>query len=325
MEPPSFSGTCLKVVHERFNKTLLYFVHHANLEVTDGGSYMHLLSWVSGILLLVVRIMHCTTTKANVFFNGPHAAINFNDGFGGGDELVGNLLFNWDRQTIYHGVINVWERMPYISDIGLVRNYSKAAFNETTEMPTLAQFRGGFYPAFDLAANGVGSVVSPFRRIHNNFIIANYNALAGVNLDDGGARMLVYDNYLNYGQWGVGESCHSSQWVYGVNNMYAYTTLAGWMISSEGPSPLGTRTFYYNNTFLNFRDSDWGQIDSYMNYFPEEHMNLTQWWNNSVHSPHAENTGPRCNGGGTVFKLPMPNADVTAFAARLLAPYPLKR
>ena len=42
--------------------------------------------------------------------------------------------------------------------------------------------------------------------------------------------------------------------VYGTDNVYAYTTLAGWMISSEGPSPLGTRTYYYNNTFLNLRD-----------------------------------------------------------------------
>ena len=74
---------------------------------------------------------------------------------------------------------------------------------------------------------GKGSVVSPFRRVHNNFIVANYNALAGVNLDDGGARMLVYDNYLVYGQWGVGESCHSSQWVYVVTipDMPSYVRL----------------------------------------------------------------------------------------------------
>jgi hypothetical protein len=148
---------------------------------------------------------------------------------------------------------------------------------------------------------------------------ANYNALASVNLDDGGARMIMHDNYLVYGQWGVGESCHSSQWVYGINNIYAYTTNAGWMISSEGPSPLGTRTFYNNNTFLNLRDSDWGQIDSYMNYFKEEHMNLTQWWNNSVHSPTGKNTGPHCNGGGTSFQPPMLDSDVTALATRILA------
>ena len=52
--------------------------------------------------------------------------IAFNDGFGGGDAVVGNLMFNSNRVTIAHGVIDVWERMPYISDIGLVRNFSKA-------------------------------------------------------------------------------------------------------------------------------------------------------------------------------------------------------
>ena len=35
-------------------------------------------------------------------------------------------MFNSNRVTIAHGVIDVWERMPYISDIGLVRNFSKA-------------------------------------------------------------------------------------------------------------------------------------------------------------------------------------------------------
>jgi hypothetical protein len=54
----------------------------------------------------------------------------------------------------------------------------------------------------------------------------------------------------------VGESCHNNQWVYGVGNLYAYT--AGFfIISSEGPSPLGIRNFFYDNTFLNQRDSDW--------------------------------------------------------------------
>ena len=68
--------------------------------------------------------------------------------------------------------------------------------------------------------------------------------------------------------------------------------------------------------------ADWGQIDSYMNYFPEEHMNLTQWWNNSVHSPNGQNTGPHCKGGGSQFKLPMLDADVTALATQILAPFP---
>ena len=282
------------------------------------------------------------------------------------------------------GVVHVFR---YITDEGLVRNFSKTPFNSTSfaDAPTLEQLEAGFYPAFDPAPPGKGSVVSPFRRIHNNLLIANYNALAGVLLDDGGARVLSYNNVIAYGQWGIldlgliltvflstsctmspttcrevrssrlvglpvppphrlpvlvscssvcpaiqcrislpgaGESCHQSQWVYMVGNLYAYTTLAGFMISSEGPSALGTRTFVVNSTFMNLRDSDWGQIDSYMNYFPEEHMNLTQWWNNSVHSPTGKTTGPAAKGGGNCFSGPLSDQKATDLAATILAPYP---
>jgi hypothetical protein len=34
------------------------------------------------------------TIVGNVFFNGPRAGINFNDGFGGGDEVANNLVFS---------------------------------------------------------------------------------------------------------------------------------------------------------------------------------------------------------------------------------------
>ena len=47
------------------------------------------------------------------------------------------MMANWNRQTWAHGVLNVWERSPYIYDKGLVRNFSKAAFNTTSAMPTL--------------------------------------------------------------------------------------------------------------------------------------------------------------------------------------------
>ena len=199
-------------------------------------------------------------------------------GFGGNDRVVGNLMVNFNRQTRAHGVINQWERAPYISDIGLVRNYSKvcrkrdllheilnvmksmkndrlprqardktsgketengvffkAAFNTTDDMPTLEQLEAGYFPAYSPAPpgnkthrfapfqtkecqfiktgsgsgqtygklkkemrfrTGVGSVVSPFRRVHNNVLIANYQSLSAVTLDDGGSRMLQYNNYI---------------------------------------------------------------------------------------------------------------------------------
>jgi hypothetical protein len=144
-----------------------------------------------------------------------------------------------------------------------VRNFSKAEFNSTSAMPSLQQFEAGYSPAFSPAPPGVGSVVSPFRRVHKNLFLANYNSLASVLLDDGGSRMLMYNNYMAFGAWGVGESCHESQWVYGVNNLYAYASAGGdagggpVIIHNEGPSPLGIRTFFYNDTFLLAADATW--------------------------------------------------------------------
>ena len=43
-----------------------------------------------------------TTLYSNVAFNQPRAAINFNDGFGGGNNASRNLLFNTCRETGDH-------------------------------------------------------------------------------------------------------------------------------------------------------------------------------------------------------------------------------
>lgn len=265
------------------------------------------------------------------------------------------MMANWNRQTWAHGIVNVWERMPYIYgeigppstvrsshcfpliftelmtcvracannlilawalDAGLVRNLSKADFNSTDTMPSLQQFEAGFSPAFSPAPPGVGSVVSPFRRVHKvraiiiahhyiriisidlavllphpylgaqNFFLANYNSLASVLLDDGGSRMLMYNNYMAFGAWGVGESCHESQWVYGVGNLYAYASAGGAggggpvIIHNEGPSPLGIRTFFYNDTFLLALDSTW--CDVYGS------LNLVRWGVHACCAPHGE-------------------------------------
>ena len=49
-----------------------------------------------------------THFESNVFFNGPHAAINFNDGFGGGNVIDSNLVFNMCRESSDHGPFNSW-------------------------------------------------------------------------------------------------------------------------------------------------------------------------------------------------------------------------
>ena len=61
-----------------------------------------------------------TTLSGNIVFNIPRAAINFNDGFGGGNELTTNLLFNTCRESSDHGAFNSWDRLPYITTVSWV-------------------------------------------------------------------------------------------------------------------------------------------------------------------------------------------------------------
>ena len=50
----------------------------------------------------------------NVFFNGPRAGVNVNDGFGGGHDISRNVGFNLVRETTDHGVYNSWDRNTYL-------------------------------------------------------------------------------------------------------------------------------------------------------------------------------------------------------------------
>ena len=47
--------------------------------------------------------------SGNVFFNGPRAGINANDGFGGADDISHNLVFSTCRESGDHGPFNSWE------------------------------------------------------------------------------------------------------------------------------------------------------------------------------------------------------------------------
>ena len=44
-----------------------------------------------------------STVERNVIFNIPRAAVNINDGFGGGTRIARNLLFNTCRESGDHG------------------------------------------------------------------------------------------------------------------------------------------------------------------------------------------------------------------------------
>ena len=59
--------------------------------------------WQKQSSALFQALAALTTFESNVVFNGPRAAINFNDAFGGGNAVVGNLMFNQVRETVDHG------------------------------------------------------------------------------------------------------------------------------------------------------------------------------------------------------------------------------
>ena len=58
-----------------------------------------------------------SVVRNNIIFNVPRAAINFNDGFGGGNLVERNLAFNTCRESGNHGVFNSWDRQPYVTDL----------------------------------------------------------------------------------------------------------------------------------------------------------------------------------------------------------------
>jgi len=128
-----------------------------------------------------------TTISGNVFFNGPRAGINFNDGFGGGDELSHNLVFSTCRESGDHGPFNSWDRQPFLTTV----------------------------------RTGEPSMIMAWREIHHNFLIDNYSPQESVDNDDGSGYYRTHDNFLVYGDRGLkndfgGHDNHQ------YRNIYAY-------------------------------------------------------------------------------------------------------
>eukprot|EP01112_Ceratiomyxa_fruticulosa_P011058 TRINITY_DN2973_c0_g1_i5.p1 TRINITY_DN2973_c0_g1~~TRINITY_DN2973_c0_g1_i5.p1 ORF type:complete len:905 (+),score=191.36 TRINITY_DN2973_c0_g1_i5:344-3058(+) len=105
-----------------------------------------------------------TYIKNNIFFNGPRAGINFNDGFGGGNEIAENLLFNQCRESSDHGPFNSWDRLPFLTDVP-----------------------------------GNITLTPLYNDIHHNFFICNYGSSMCVDNDDGSSYYKIHDNFEVYG------------------------------------------------------------------------------------------------------------------------------
>ena len=125
-----------------------------------------------------------TEIIGNVFFNGPRAGINFNDGFGGGNVVKNNLLFNCVRETKDHGPFNTWDRQPYLTKV----------------------------------RNGSASLIPAQSNVTQNLIIDNYHSLHPIDHDDGSCYYYDTFNFLVYG----GFKDYLGHTVTAQNNIYVY-------------------------------------------------------------------------------------------------------
>ncbi len=128
-----------------------------------------------------------STISGNVFFNGPRAGINANDGFGGGEEISHNLVFSTCRESGDHGPFNSWDRQPFLTTV----------------------------------RDGTPSMTPAWREIHHNFFIDNYSPQENVDNDDGSSYYKTHDNFFVYGGNGMKNDFggHSNQHT---DNVYAY-------------------------------------------------------------------------------------------------------
>eukprot|EP01060_Flectonema_neradi_P015227 TRINITY_DN218_c1_g1_i9.p1 TRINITY_DN218_c1_g1~~TRINITY_DN218_c1_g1_i9.p1 ORF type:complete len:814 (+),score=246.12 TRINITY_DN218_c1_g1_i9:42-2444(+) len=149
--------------------------------------------------------------KFNVFFNGPRAGINFNDGFGGGDLVEGNLVFSTCRESGDHGPFNSWDRQPFLT-------------SQRTGQP---------------------SIQMAWRDMSHNFFIDNYNLQEGVDNDDGSSYYHTHDNFLVSGNQGM-KNDFGGHDNYHYNNVYGYVG-KGFGICAQ---IAGHEDAFYNNTLV---------------------------------------------------------------------------
>jgi len=152
-----------------------------------------------------------STVSGNVFFNGPRAGINANDGFGGGDEISHNLAFSTCRESGDHGPFNSWDRQPFLTTV----------------------------------RDGSASMTMAWREIHHNFFIDNYSPQEDVDNDDGSAYYKTHHNFLVYGGQGM-KNDFGGHDNHHYSNVYAYVG-RGLGVCSQRP---GHEDRFYDNKLV---------------------------------------------------------------------------
>jgi len=169
---PGYGWDGTKGTQPRFTQITYNYVHEIGIWEKQSSFYFQAKSCQNHI-------------KGNVFYNGPRAGINFNDGFGGGHEMEYNLMFNTCRESGDHGPFNSWDRQVWVTDIDV--------------RPTIPQWND----------------------VHNNFLIANYQGQEAIDNDDGSAYYHTHDNFFIYSGNGM-KNDFGGHDNHHYNNVYTY-------------------------------------------------------------------------------------------------------
>eukprot|EP01083_Nonionella_stella_P019641 54547_1 len=234
----------------------------------------------------------------NIFYNGPRAGINYNDGFGGNSTILNNLLFNTCRESGDHGPFNSWDRQVYVTKV----------------------------------RNGTASTIKAFDHIVSNFMIANYQSRWAVDNDDGSSFYNVSGNFLVYAESGL-KSYFGAHDIIHTNNIHAYISGADYdnnaCVYDNGDQLIGHWDRYYNNTCIINREKPsqyaWFHCDDAVDVWPILGNNTVFIQGNDTSSTGACGLNEKefqikynVDQGTVILPGPPNNADILRLAKSLL-------
>eukprot|EP01062_Namystynia_karyoxenos_P003506 TRINITY_DN11258_c0_g1_i1.p1 TRINITY_DN11258_c0_g1~~TRINITY_DN11258_c0_g1_i1.p1 ORF type:complete len:903 (+),score=355.61 TRINITY_DN11258_c0_g1_i1:80-2788(+) len=158
-----------------------------------------------------------STVRRNLVFNLARAGFNFNDGFGGGDNISSNVLFNTCRESSDHGPINSWDRQPFLTTV----------------------------------RDGTPSMQMAWREVYGNFLVANYGGSKEVDTDDGSLFWRIHDNYMQYG-WSQKFKCGG---IESFRNYKAFVDTGG-KFDAGCTADSGFPNLWHNDTMIHLGGSD---------------------------------------------------------------------
>ena len=190
----------------RFSRILHNFVHELGIWEKQSSFYFQAKSCQNLIM-------------GNIFFNGPRAGINFNDGFGGASNVTENFLFNTCRESGDHGPFNSWDRQVFVTKV----------------------------------RDGTASPDKEYDYIDSNFMIANYHSILAIDNDDGSNYYKTHGNFFAYSSRGMKNNFGGHD-NHHFNNIYAYVG-TGFRITTQLQHH---EDYFYNNTVVMTKDGDYG-------------------------------------------------------------------